>query len=142
MAVGYAYLWTIGHKHMAILLTSIGNIKLDTVMTINTTVNRNRISKDIKDKLQHWFPYNRIKNTLTNINVVEESINELANSMYMLRWTPVAPNKYTSVVLGTGNISGKILPPDLKSKLAEMIIGLEVESAKKLSINDIKGDET
>jgi len=124
LGVGFAYLWTINHKHLALLLTSVASIKLDTVMTINTTVNRNRISKEIKDNLQKWFPYNRIKNVTTNINVVEEAINEMANNMYTMRWVPLAPHAYINEVIEDGNIN-KILPADLKLKLAELIIDLE-----------------
>jgi len=131
LGVGFAYLWTINHKHLALLLTSTASVKLDTVMTINTTVNRNRISKEIKDALQYWFPYNRVKNATTNINVVEESINEISNNIYTMRWTPLATPKYINEVIEDGNVN-KILPADLKLKIAELIIALqEINHATK-----------
>lgn len=120
-SVGFAYLWGIGSKHLAILMTScLDNSTSDTVR-MNTTVNRTRISKELKDELDILFPYGRVINETTVANVAEESINELANIMFDYRWIPTATDKYIVEATGDKNINN-ILPSDLKVKLAEFII--------------------
>ena len=124
LAAGFGYLWALDCKYMAVLLVSIVANSDDSVMTINTTVNRTRLSKDIKDELMFYYPYTRVINATTDANLAEEAINTLANEIYTLRWESTLPNDILDVAIG-GKNNIKSLPADLKTKLAEMVIKLE-----------------
>jgi len=120
-SVGFAYLWAIDCKNLALLLTSQVDHNSADVMSINITVNRSRIPKEIKEELNTLFPYKRVINDNNQANLVEETVNELANEIFNMRWIPLAYDKYIVDVLGEKNIQ-KILPADLKVQLAEFII--------------------
>ena len=118
IAATYAYLMTLGFHHLAILLTSTP-VRLDGEYNgINTTVNKNRIPQDIKDQLQYWFPYNKVVNKDRADNLVEDFINNIANSMYDVRWLPNAPRNIVDEYIP----DGELLPTDLKIRLAKFII--------------------
>ena len=121
MTVAFAYLWEIHHRELAILLLSVTDdvISNDT-MSINTTVNRNRIPKELKEELQVYFPYERVINATTTASIVEESINEASNQFYTKRWVTIVPDSYIDQVLTGGKLD--VLPSDLKVKLAEFYI--------------------
>ncbi len=93
-------------------------------MSINTTVNRNRIPKETKEILQELFPYNRRINKDTTANTVEDAINEISNNLYTKRWIPIVPDKYIEEGIPNGGRMN-ILPSDLKVKLANVIIDNE-----------------
>lgn len=124
MIVGFAYLWTLGHRELAVLLLSVTD---DTIsndsMSINTTVNRNRIPKEIKDELQIYFPHERVINATTTSSIVGEAINDLSNQFYTKRWVTIVPEKYTDQILINSVVD--VLPSDLKVKLAKFYIDHE-----------------
>ena len=122
LTVGYAYLWALECKYMAILLTSIPSGNDSDSISINITVNRNRITKEVRDELQRLYPYNRVVNAETTTNLVEETIGKLSNNIYSRGWTPTAMTTYVDSVENGDLVS---LQPDIKLKLAEMIISLE-----------------
>lgn len=121
-AVGFAYLWGTDFKHLALVLVSQPNvIDNEDSITINSTVNRTRIPKELKDELQELYPYNRVINETTRANTVEENITTLVNEFYNIRWKHTAYEKYIVEVLEDLNPS-KILPIDLKLQLAKLFI--------------------
>jgi hypothetical protein len=121
LSVGFAYLWGIGSKNLALLLVSQVDQKPTDVMYINTTVNKSRIPQETKEKLNELFPYKRVINETTTANVAEETINELANQMFDKRWISSFPDKYLEDVIPDKN-KASILPANLKIQLAEFII--------------------
>jgi hypothetical protein len=121
LSVGFAYLWGIGSKNLALLLVSQVDQKPTDVMYINTTVNKSRIPQETKEKLNELFPYKRVINETTTANVAEETINELANQMFDKRWISSFPDRYLEDVIPDKN-KASILPANLKIQLAEFII--------------------
>ncbi len=122
LSVGFVYLWGMGYKNLALLLTAYVDNNTNNTHYINITVNRSRLSQTIKDDLNYYFPYNRVINSDTSVNLIEESINEITNDLFAKRWIPTASDKYVTEVLGVDKNINKILPPDLKIQLAEFII--------------------
>lgn len=121
MGVGFSYLWGMGFKQMALLLIAQQDTTQTDIMTINTTVNRSRLSKEMKDELERLYPYKRVINEDTQANLVEELITTLVNEIYDVRWIHTGKDKWVEEVLGDRN-SDKILPVDLKLQLASIII--------------------
>lgn len=121
LAVGFAYVWGLGFKDLALFLVSQEDTIAVEKHTINSSVNRPKMTKEIKDELDKWFPYKRVINDTTSVNLVEEYINEVANEMFKIEWITAAYDTY--VIDATGmNDKHIMLPADLKMQLAEFII--------------------
>jgi len=123
LSVGFAYLWAIDCKYIAILITSIPEDGDGDVMTINTTVNRTRLTKEYKDILMDLYPYTRVINSTTSINIVEEFINSISNEIFDLSWSVIVGSEFTDGMGGKHGLSN--IPADLKNLLADMIIKIE-----------------
>ena len=120
-SVGFAILWGLGYKSLALYLTSKkAEIENDTI-SINTTVNRNRITKEIKDELDILFPYKRVVNSETAVNVAEEWINTISNEIFNTKWIPQATPEYVEA----GMTDGVILTPNLKIEVGKLLIDIE-----------------
>jgi len=124
MSIGFAYLWAIDCKHMAILLNSVAEVESGDTLSINSSVNRTRITKELKDKLAFHYPYSRVINATTNANVAEEAINLLAINIYDTKWNPIVGDIYVKELVENRSMLRSV-PSDLKIKLAEMFIKLE-----------------
>ena len=121
LAVGFAYCWGIGAKHVALLLVSKAVNTEGEVMSYNSTVNRPRVSQEIKDELDILFPYRKYINETTSENEVENAINNMVSTISSNRWICTAFDKYLIEEFGDKS-SSNILSPDLKIKLTEFII--------------------
>jgi len=125
LSVGFAYLWRLDCKYLAILLNSLADDSVDDdVFVINSSTNRSRLSKEIKDELNVYYPYTRVINKETTANVAEEAINLLSNLIYSTKWLPIVGEKYALEVAESRSML-KIVPNNLKILLAEMIIKIE-----------------
>lgn len=124
LSIGFAYLWKIECRYIALLLTSYVDTTDSEVMSINSTVSRTRLSKELRDKLMEYYPYTRVINKDTNANIAEEAINNLTNEIFVLRWNPTAPDVYLKQVV-SNRTEFRVLPHDLKSQITEMVIKLE-----------------
>ena len=102
LAVGYTYLYGLGFKDLAILLVSTSIEDIFGMVTINTTINKPRLSKELKEKLDALYPYRRQINDGTSENLCEKAISELVKEYE-------SKNMY-------------VIPQDLKVQLAEFII--------------------
>lgn len=122
MAVNFAYLWALDCKTLALILTSrVYNTEAEDELMLNSVVNKSRISKELKEKLDEIYPYKRVINETTTANVVVESIDLMAADIFSKSWVPNAYKEYLDVVYGeTG--SNNIVVPELKILLAEMFI--------------------
>ena len=130
LVIGFTYLWGMDCKRVALLLVSIVDEITGDVMVINSTTNKTRLTKEMKDKLDELYPYKRVVNDTTSNNVVEESINDLTNDIYSKKWIPVTPAKYIIEVLGDNDAS-KLIDSELKITICNFIItNEEVLNAK------------
>lgn len=121
LSVGFAYLWGLDFKRVALILVAQQNPREENTLTINSTVNRTRITKEMKDELEYLFPYKRVINEDTKANLVEEMITMMVNDISEVEWIHTADNKYVLEVLPDRS-SDKILPMDLKLQIASLII--------------------
>lgn len=121
LVVGFTYLWGIDCKKIALLLVSIVDNNISDMFYVNTTSNKSRLSKEMKDKLDNLYPYKRIINNTTSNNIVEESINDLTSEIYTKKWIPVAYEKYIIDVLGDTDLS-KLIDSELKITICNFII--------------------
>lgn len=129
LAIGFAYLYKLGFKYLAVLLTSSSVNTSNDDIIINTTTNRTRLPTEIAEQLAKLYPYERVINATKSVNIVIESIHNLTNSMYVYRWVPNAYEKY---LIEAKNEAGSVtsLPADLKTKLCLMYIALEEQRRK------------
>lgn len=124
LAIGFAYLWGMGYKTLALLLVSQQDTNKELSLSINLTANRSRIPKEMKDTLDELFPYKRVKNEEVHENLAEETITSLTNALFNMKWIHTAKEEYILEVHGDRN-PNKILPADLKIQLAKFIIDHE-----------------
>lgn len=124
LAVGFAYLWGINHKQLAIILLAREDIVNYDDLAINMSSNKPRISSNVKDELGVYFPYCRVVNETTTVLVIEESISHIAYQLLSSRWIHSTSNEYIEEAIGNNN-PVNILPPDLKLKLATFFIDNE-----------------
>lgn len=124
LAVGFAYLWGIRHKQLAIILLAREDLLSYDDLAINMSSNKPRISVNVKDELATYFPYCRVVNETTNVLVVEESISHIASQLLSSRWIHSTTEDYINEAIGNNNPTN-ILPPDLKLKLATFFIDNE-----------------
>lgn len=127
LAVGFTYLWGMGHKSLALLLASQPADNISDVHSFNSTSNFTRVPQELKDKLTELYPYQRPQNDKTNVNLVEEWISLYTTNLNKKIWVPIPDEHYIKEVLGDNNYS-LIIPSDIKVKLAEFIIQHEVNS--------------
>lgn len=121
LAVGFAYAWGIGCKHVALLLVSKTINTENEVMTYNSTVNRPRVNPELKEELDKLFPYRKYINETTSENEVENAINIMVSYITANKWICVADDKYIIDEFGD-KTSSKLVSPDLKIKLTEFVI--------------------
>lgn len=121
LSVGFAYLWGIGSKNIALLLVSQLDESSSGELSINITVNKSRLSKELREELDYYYPYKRIINSTTFNNIVEDVINKLTTEFYSNKWICVADGKYIEEVLGEIN-HNRLIPVDIKNMLAEFFI--------------------
>lgn len=121
-AVAFSYLWNIGHKHLAIiLLSSVDNNVENDVLFINSTVNKSRIPKELKEELELLYPYKKVINADTTENLVEKSISVIADELLSYKLVPIVPNDLVQEALGANNYT-KLINSDIKIILADFII--------------------
>lgn len=133
--VGFAYLWGLGFKNLAILLTSQHYTSSETSTTINSSSNRSRIPPESKKVLDFLYPYKRPINAETTANVVEEWINTQVTGWFKLNWVPRAYERYVIEVIGDTNYA-KLLPLDLRIMLTDFVIKHEVTISKIQNIEE------
>lgn len=119
MSLGFTYLWCLGFKHLALLLCSYVDTNKNDVMFINMTTNRSRITPELKEEIQLYFPLKRIINSETTVNIVEERINSLANELHNKKWISVARKQYHNELEVNND---NFIPGDIKIHLAQFII--------------------
>lgn len=118
-ALGFTYLWGLGFKHLALVLSSYVDNSKNDVVYINMTSNRSRITPELKEELNIYFPLKRVVNADTNVNIVEEKINALANEINNKKWIALARKEYLNEI----NVSSSnFIPGDIKIHLTEFII--------------------
>lgn len=117
LAVGYAYLYGIGFKDLAVLLVSTSIEDIYGMVTINSTINKPRLSKELKDQLDYLFPYRRVINDGMSENVCEKTISELTKEYESKNWRTLATGVDVDTIENT-----YVLPQDLKVQLAEFIV--------------------
>lgn len=119
--VGFSYLWNLGFRSLALQLTSkIVDVDSDEIM-INSVVDKSRMSKELRDKLDEVYPCRRVINASKANNVVVEAIDLITAEMYSKRWIPTAFQEYVDVVRQETE-SNSLLSTELKVELAEFFI--------------------
>lgn len=121
ITVGFAYLWSINCKVLALILISQIPPGTSDLEYIHSTVNKTRLSKELKEELDFFFPYKRVINAETTANIVEELINTMSQDIYSANWKPVCEDHYLVEGIGTDNYL-QLVSSDVKYLLAEFII--------------------
>lgn len=120
-SVAFAYLYGLGYKELALLLcTRVDNIYQDTI-NITSNINKSRLAPEIKTKLYELFPYEKIINKDTSINIAEEEINNISVRLMNQTLIPLADDNYIESILGSKNFSS-IYYKDIRTMLANFII--------------------
>lgn len=132
LPVGFAYMWNLNFKPLAMLLTSTYYDDESGFRLINSTSNKSRIPHDIIDKLRELFPLEKAGNK-TNPNgelVVKKGVEEFGNSFYSIAWVSVLDHDFAKEVFGTQD---GICPvkEDLKIQLATFLIEHEKYAFRK-----------
>ena len=107
---------------MAIILASTVDLNVDEdTIYLNSTVNKSRLSKELKDELDVIFPYKRVINSDTQINLAEEAIGEMVDELYRCRLISLVPKDVMDEAIG-GTTMAHIVTSDIKIMLANFIV--------------------
>lgn len=117
ITVGFAYLWGAGFKNLAILLVSAIEDTPDSIESINPTINKPRVPKELKEQLDMLWPYKKVVNRDSATNVAEKAISELCKEYESYNWYTLAPAKYSEGYF--------IIAPDIKIQFLEFIVANE-----------------
>jgi len=112
IGVAYAYCYSIGFEDIGNILISSRVVETENIMTINTNVNKVKVPQEVKDQLDTIYPYRRVINKTKTVNVAEERINELSNTLSNMKWYCMDKNINP----------GDVIRNDIKLRLTEFII--------------------
>lgn len=117
ISVGFAYLWGLGFKSIAVLLMSKVSLDIEETIAYNATINKPRISKELKERLDAMFPYKKVINKDTLENVCEKAISDLSKEYESHDWRTLVDDRY--------RLEGPIVPVDIRIQLLEFILANE-----------------
>jgi hypothetical protein len=119
LAIGYAYLWAIGFKKLAVILTGVFEFGTG---VINSRSNNKRLSTEAKERLNQLFPLHKEYSNVDKIvNSVEQDISTLANNMLAMKWVANTTKEH----LEEAELSVNTLPNDLRVMITDMVIDIE-----------------
>lgn len=136
LPVGFAYLWNLEFKSLALLLTSTRYEDESEFKMINSTSNKSRIPYDILVELKKLFPLERIgnKNNPDGELVIKKTIEDFGNSFFDITWVSVLDPVFASEVFKTKD---GICPvkEDMKIQLAKFLIEHEQYAYPERNLN-------
>jgi len=125
-AMSVAFVWLIEHDltELAIIITSF-SAEQDVILFNMTS--KNNIDKELREKLQEYFPYDKIKNVKGDTeSIIESVINDFATRIFKNKLIASLPEDLLEKYKGNTDII--VTPPsDIKDLLAKMILQIEEE---------------
>lgn len=122
-----AILWSNGHKYLAILSTSHALLD-DDVHRVSQVASKMRTPEDLTTELRKYFPftqtYRGMGGSETEVYLVEESINTLANDLAKFTWRATADESMIEEVFGERHTRRIPILPDIKTQLTKLVIEL------------------
>lgn len=122
-----AILWCSGHKYLAILSTSYALLD-DDVHRVSQVASKMRTPEELTNELRKYFPYTQtlrgMGGTETEIYLVEESINTLANDLSKFTWRATCHESMIAEVFHEKHTRRIPILPDIKNKLTKLVIEL------------------
>lgn len=121
-----AILWTRGHPYLALLSTSYAIID-DAVHRVAHTASKMRPQEDLTDGIRKYFPYKQAhqskNNCVTEVCLVTNSINNLAQEIAKCTWRMTADEKLIKELLGS---TARRLPliPNVRDEITRLVIEL------------------
>lgn len=136
LPVGFAYLWNLNFKSLALLLTSTRYEDESEFKMINSTSNKSRIPYDTLVKLKELFPLERAgnKNNPDGELVIKKTIEDFGNSFFDIAWISVLDPVFAHEVFKTKD---GICPvkEDMKIQLANFMITHEAYAYSERNLN-------
>jgi len=131
MAIAYIWLLRKGFNKLAIILASY-DVRIEGVTTIRlSSTIKNKIDPELKEKLNHYFPYKRLIRSGRNLvekDYVEETLSRLIQNLQEYSLRTIAPSKDVSEAYGK-HIKDVTLGEDIKNDLIRLLIAI-IESKK------------
>lgn len=121
ISVGFSYLWNINSKIPAIMLLSSKSIADTDAVNFSTVTNKERVSPELKEELNRFFPY-QLPHTDEPKNLVMESIIKLTQDFYQNNWTSHCSPELASEAL---TVSGKLTDENIRLELVKFVINNE-----------------
>lgn len=122
-----AILWANGHKYLAILSTSYALLD-DDVHRVSQVASKMRTPDELTAELRKYFPFTQtVRGTggsETEIYLVEESINTLANDLAKFTWRATADESMIQEVFSERHTRRIPILPDIKTQLTKLVIQL------------------
>jgi hypothetical protein len=118
-------LWVRGHKYLALLVSSFPRIS-DREYVLAPQSSKDRIPKELSDKLESLYPYSKPVGRITTgkvSNYALEAIEQVVTALVAHSWVPTAEDKWLKEVLGS-NSRVFIIKSDIRSDLSKLLIEL------------------
>lgn len=117
IVIGSSYCQALGFKTLSRLLLGYVENTTEDLFNLSTSPNRSRITPALKDQINDLFPLGRNINNDSVVNIVEEMINNISNTILNQNWRTLQNRKYLD-----GLSSNNFLPLDFKIELSEFIV--------------------
>ena len=122
-----AILWANGHKYLAILSTSYALLD-DDVHRVSQVASKMRTPDELTTELRKYFPFTQTVRgaggSETEIYLVEESINTLANDLAKFTWRATADESMIQEVFSERHTRRIPILPAIKTQLTKLVIQL------------------
>lgn len=136
LAATQAILMHQGHKELAGLVTAASRVPDETDVT--DVVSRLRIPKDMLEELTKYYPHIK-KNTKAKsvkaVNHAVASIDSITDQLSQKNWVLTMEDKFLQPLTGSTTLRRYQLPPDIKIKLASLVLELVKRPRNRASAN-------
>lgn len=125
LSVGFAYLWGLGYKELAVLLIALSEAEIEETFGINLSTNKDKLDTNLKEELDFYFPYKRVAAANDIRNVVVETLTVLVKEIFSIKWLNTTDKGYYEEAYPAAVNNSLILPADIRNILAKFIIDHE-----------------
>ena len=126
LCVVHAVLWRAGHHLLAALATSSGKQTVEEANIITGGYSRGRVSRELLDKLEKLYPYQKKSRSGKVQQVVLGDVDELVSMFMRDSWVCNLTPEHQAVINPKSHGIRRItIPHDFKSKIIELVIYLE-----------------
>lgn len=135
LCITHAVLWRAGHHLLAALATASGKQTEEDANIITGGYSRGRVSRELLDRLDKLYPYQKKSRSGKAQQVVLGDIDELVSMFMQDSWVSNLTPEHQAIINPKSHAIRRItIPHDFKTKVIELVIYLE---SRELAIGNL-----